>query len=96
MKIGHIEPKAIVTPAAGERTAPAVRAPSQTPAEPSAKVELSSAATLLASESTPEFDAKKVDRIAQAIREGRFEINADAIADKLIGNAQELLSRASR
>lgn len=96
MKIGHIEPKAIVTPAPGERSAPAARVPNQTPAEPSAKVELSPAATLLASESTAEFDAKKVDRIAQAIREGRFEINADAIADKLIGNAQELLSRASR
>jgi anti-sigma28 factor (negative regulator of flagellin synthesis) len=34
-----------------------------------------------------------VQRIAQAIREGRFVINVDLIADKLIQNAQELLGR---
>jgi negative regulator of flagellin synthesis FlgM len=40
------------------------------------------------------FDSAKVDRIAQAIRDGKFVINAEAIADKLILNAEELLGRA--
>ena len=32
-------------------------------------------------------------RIAQAIADGRFKVNAEAIADKLIANAQELLGK---
>jgi len=65
--------------------------------EPSAKVQLSSVSTLKA-EGADEasFDAAKVERIANAIREGRFEVNAGAIANKLIANAQELLGRSSR
>jgi negative regulator of flagellin synthesis FlgM len=39
------------------------------------------------------FDAKKVERIATAIRAGTFKVNPDAIADKLISNATELLAR---
>jgi negative regulator of flagellin synthesis FlgM len=39
------------------------------------------------------FDGAKVERIAQAIRDGQFTINAEAIADKLIVNAAELLGR---
>jgi len=38
-----------------------------------------------------DFDAKKVDAIRQAIREGRFTVNADAIADRLIADATALL-----
>ncbi|KZE30043.1 FlgM family anti-sigma-28 factor [Crenobacter luteus] len=41
----------------------------------------------------PGFDAAKVDAIKQAIAEGRFEIDAGAIADKLIDSARELLGR---
>jgi negative regulator of flagellin synthesis FlgM len=44
----------------------------------------------------PTFDAAKVERLAQAIRDGKFEVNAEVIADKLITNAQELLARNSR
>lgn len=62
--------------------------------EPSAQVALSSTASALAGQDTEaNFDAGKVERIAQAIRDGKFQINADAIADKLIANAQELLER---
>jgi negative regulator of flagellin synthesis FlgM len=89
MKIGSIDSK----PAS---TQPAERKSSATPAaqgaEPSAQVALSSAATQIATTaSDPTFDAQKVDRIAQAIRDGQFKVNAEAIADKLIINAQELL-----
>ncbi|MEO7338064.1 MAG: flagellar biosynthesis anti-sigma factor FlgM [Caldimonas sp.] len=60
----------------------------------SAKVELSStASSLLSTGSTPEFDAEKVARIAQAIDSGTFKINPENIADKLISNAKELLSK---
>jgi negative regulator of flagellin synthesis FlgM len=42
------------------------------------------------------FDAAKVERITQAIRDGTFSVNAGAIADQLIANAQELLDRTPR
>ena len=58
----------------------------------STQVALSSAAsTLLAGSSSAEFDSAKVDRISKAIADGTYSINADAIADKLIANARELL-----
>lgn len=40
-----------------------------------------------------EFDAEKVDRVRRAIEDGSYQINAEAIADKLISNAQEVLGR---
>lgn len=39
------------------------------------------------------FDAGKVEAIKQAISEGRFTINAEAIADKLISSTRELLAQ---
>jgi negative regulator of flagellin synthesis FlgM len=90
MKIGPLENKPVAPVAPVERKA----APAQGKDEPSAQVALSPAASLLANvPSEPAFDAEKVQRIAQAIREGRFVINAEVIADKLILNAQELLGR---
>ena len=41
----------------------------------------------------PGFDTKRVDEIKQAISEGRFTVNADAVADKLVASVQELLAR---
>jgi len=41
------------------------------------------------------FDLAKVQRISQAIAQGKFTVNAENIADKLISNAQELVSRAT-
>jgi len=73
-------------------------ATSSTPAEPeaSAQLELSpTAASLMAASDDGSFDAAKVARISQAISDGKFTINADAIAGKMISNAQELLSRGN-
>jgi negative regulator of flagellin synthesis FlgM len=42
------------------------------------------------------FDADKVARISQAIANGTFKINAEVIADKLIANAEEVLSKVQR
>ncbi len=63
----------------------------------SATVALSTTATALLHDvnaAAPEFDTGKVTRITQAITDGKFTVDAAAIADKLIANAKELLGRA--
>lgn len=95
MKIGQLENKAI-TPAVSERRTGSSQG-AGTGVEASAKVALSSTATQLSADGTEGvFDAEKVKRISDAIRDGKFQVNAEAIADKLIANAQELLGRVSR
>ncbi|HEX2539845.1 MAG TPA: flagellar biosynthesis anti-sigma factor FlgM [Caldimonas sp.] len=102
MKIGHPADKpppptgAASAAAAAEAAKPAAaaQAGAGAPSDPSAKVELSSTATgLLSGGTSAEFDANKVARMAESIANGTFKINADAIADKLIANAQELLTK---
>src|SRR5438067_6241671 len=100
MKIGSPADKPPVTPASAGRTASgdAASKTDTAAAEASAQVELSSTASTLLSgvgASSPEFDADKVARISQAIADGSFMVNPEAIADKLIANAQELLTKAS-
>jgi len=102
MKIGNPADKAAAQalqssapPATAESHKAAVGA---TPARPdaSATIELSTAATsLLSSSGSAEFDADKVARITQAISDGTFKINPEVIADKLISNAQELLTKSA-
>ncbi len=46
------------------------------------------------STSPAEFDQARVDAITNAIREGRFHVNTGAVADRLIENVQEWLSKA--
>ena len=104
MKIGHPADKPLPAPAAGAPAAPndvAAKATAGTPAaaaapsvDASATVALSStASTLLAAGASAEFDADKVARIGASIADGSFKINPEAIADKLIANAQELLTK---
>jgi negative regulator of flagellin synthesis FlgM len=91
MKIGPLDSKP-VSPAPAERKTTA--APTPGTAEASAKVDLSPAATALSQGAADgSFDTAKVERIAQAIRDGKFTIDAEAIANKLIINAAELLGR---
>lgn len=99
MKIGSFESKPVAaTPAQEKKGAAATAAGAQPAAEPSAQVALSSAASLLvkSADDPSTFDAAKVERIATAIRDGTYKINAEAIADKLIANAQELLGKTPR
>jgi negative regulator of flagellin synthesis FlgM len=101
MKIGQLDnshklaaPAAVDARAAG--APPVGQDAKATAVEPSAKVQLSPAATLLAAQGdTGDFDAEKVARIAQAIRNGDFHVNAEAIADKLIDNTRELIGPRS-
>jgi negative regulator of flagellin synthesis FlgM len=100
MKIGNPADKPLPLPAVAAST-PAEAATGSTQAlaptapaaaEASSHVELSStAASLLSTGNSAEFDADKVARISSAIDGGTFKIDAGAIADKLISNAQELL-----
>jgi negative regulator of flagellin synthesis FlgM len=99
MKIGNsVESTAV--PAAATKPAPADANKSTASvsgaAAASTQVELSStAATLRAgtTQASADFDTEKVNRISQSIADGSFTVNPEAIADKLIANAQELLSK---
>ena len=109
MKIGPLESKPVGTLPAERKTAPGsapASAPTSTGVEPSAQVALSPAATALSKPAANagvgssgdasidgSFDTSKVERIAQAIRDGKFKVNPEAIADKLVINAKELLGR---
>ncbi len=99
MKIGPLDSKPVApaTPAGGNKPAAVGKTSAGRPepaAEASAQVALSPAASLLVKVADdPSFDAAKVERIASAIRDGKYQINAEAIADKLIVNAEELLGR---
>jgi negative regulator of flagellin synthesis FlgM len=67
------------------------------PAEdaPVAAVRLSAASAALTAQD-PAVDMARVQEIRRAIAEGRFEINAAAIADRLISTARELLGTPSK
>lgn len=66
--------------------------PDSAPAGNAAEVKLSAASTQLsgASSGAP-IDGARIAEIKLAISEGRFQINAEAIADGLINTARDLL-----
>ena len=93
MKIAPLDIQPVATPAATERKAPPEPVSG---VEPSAKVQLTAEGALAGTEAArADFDSEKVERVAQAIRDGNFQVNAEAIADQLIANAQELLPKSS-
>lgn len=63
--------------------------------EASARVELSSQLKAMETDlkASPEFDAKKVEELKAAIRDGRFTVNAELVADKLIQSASDFAGR---
>jgi negative regulator of flagellin synthesis FlgM len=98
MKIGHNKPapapKAAAAAPANDAAKAQVASAIPAGADASAKIALSSeAASLISGGSSTEFDSEKVARIAKAIEDGTFKIDAGVIADKLIANAQELLGK---
>jgi negative regulator of flagellin synthesis FlgM len=81
-------------------TAPVARGGKETPQTGGAQdnVQLSSMSTQIQSLETSineatGFDAAKVEAIKLTISEGRYTINSDAIADKLISSTRELLAQ---
>lgn len=76
------------------RQRPAVARPA---ASAAAEVHLSALAAQLQGTGDPtSFDVGRVSEIKQAIAEGRFTINAEAIADRLISSASELVDSQRR
>lgn len=57
------------------------------------KIELSAASVALNQLSSEPFDAAKVAEIRKAISEGRFNVNAERVADRMINDAAELIVR---
>ncbi len=96
MKISAFDTLKPIVPAgdnvAAQASAQAAKA-AASPAGPeaSAKLALSALSKQTANESA-DFDAEKVARIAQAIRDGKFKINPEKIADGLIAQAREFMS----
>ncbi|MDT8993037.1 flagellar biosynthesis anti-sigma factor FlgM [Curvibacter sp. APW13] len=43
-----------------------------------------------------DVDSAKVEAVKTAIQQGTYTVNAEAIADKLLSNAQEMLNRTMR
>jgi negative regulator of flagellin synthesis FlgM len=71
-----------------EARGPSVKKAESAPDE----VELSRLASqLLGADDELPFDVARVAEIKRAISEGKFSINADAIADRLITSARELV-----
>lgn len=48
------------------------------------------------SDAGEEVDMDKVNAVRNAIAQGSYKVNAEAIADKLLANAQEMLDRTRR
>jgi negative regulator of flagellin synthesis FlgM len=100
MKIGNISSTVATTAIDSDRRTAAQQTSTSSVTstsgdDSSTQVELSPEATMLSQASQdPSFDAAKVERIAQAIRDGSFTVDPGAIADKLLSNAQEVLGRS--
>lgn len=88
--------KSVGTPPSAENRQRSQATGRTAPAGGEDKVELSNLSASLnkadaAIASTPVVDRAKVEEIRQAISEGRFTINAERIADKLIGSVRQML-----
>jgi negative regulator of flagellin synthesis FlgM len=103
MKIGQPREQPVGTPIATEAKTRAksdatADAAGTTRSAASAKVQLSDAASglLAVGPASEVFDAAKVERLAEAIAQGKFVVNPAAVADKLIASSRELLSKTAR
>jgi negative regulator of flagellin synthesis FlgM len=98
MKIGPLDAKPIAAPPSDRKATATAAKGSPAKAGGSTEVNLSPAASQIADAvaSDPTFDAQKVESIANAIRDGKFTVDPNKIADKLIANAQDLLKRAKK
>jgi negative regulator of flagellin synthesis FlgM len=90
MKIGPLDPKSPNLATVADRKTP----PARPAAEAGTRVELASRHALQSGDvGRNDIDRQKVERVAQALRDGTYRVDAEAIADKLIANARELLGR---
>lgn len=91
--------KAGERPAAGAEAAAAASAATKPQAAAGVTVTLSSSTTQAlsgaGSSGNEVFNAEKVESMKQAIASGTFQVNAEAIADKMLSNAAEMLNSSS-
>lgn len=70
--------------------------PSPPAAQMQEAVRLSSLAATHQAGEQPPIDSTRIQKIKQAISEGRFEINPEVIADRLIESARELINNSPK
>ena len=90
--------KSAEKPSAGPEAAGAASAAAKPQAAAGVTVTLSPTATQAmsgASSGNDVFNADKVEAMKSAIADGSFKVNAEAIADKMLSNAAEMLSSSS-
>lgn len=97
MKIDNSISKTVLSPGGERKVARPPTARTESAATSAAdEVKLTSSDQLHAMESSlgagQPVDRAKVEAIKQAISEGRFQVNADKIADRLLNSVQELLT----
>ena len=84
---------AAATPAAGS-AAPAAAAPAATVTVSNLARSMETRATAgVSADTSGDFNAAKVAEVKAAIAQGTYKVNAGAIADKLLSNAQQVLRR---
>ena len=83
-------------PAASALPTKPAAAQSSAPTSAQDEVSLSKLAGALQSGEHPPVNTARIQEIKQAISEGRFKINPEAIADHLIESARELLSNSKQ
>ncbi len=92
--------KAAERPSAGAEAAAAAGAAAKPQPGAGVTVTLSSSASQAISgaggSGNDVFNAEKVEAMKAAIADGSFKVNAEAIADKMLANAAEMLSAGSR
>lgn len=94
--------KAAERPNAGAEAAAAAGAAAKPQASAGVTVTLSSTASQAISgagssgNNSEVFNADKVEAMKAAIADGSFKVNAEAIADKMLSNAAEMLGAGSR
>lgn len=92
--------KAAERPNAGAEAAAAAGAAAKPQAPAGVTVTLSSSTSQAISgtggSNSDVFNAEKVQAMKAAIADGSFKVNAEAIADKMLSNAAEMLSGSNR
>ncbi len=100
MKIGQSNEHAVAVsqnnPANAAKASPQAHAASRNERKaPGVDVKVSTLAQELDRAAGSEIDSDKVHAIRQAIADKTYSVNPEAIADKLLANAREMLQRSS-
>jgi negative regulator of flagellin synthesis FlgM len=103
MKIGTSDLKVTVpqttTPSTPKASEEAAATATKTASSAGVSVSVSNLARSLETPeatSTSEVDTAKVNQVKASIQNGTFVVNPEAIADKLLSNAQEMLNRTTK